>query len=414
MKSALIFSLALLTPTAAFAAGAPTLIKSSTSPAVYLLQDGIRHPFPLQSVYEGWYGKTFENVLGVPGDTLATYPLGKNVKFKPGTLIKIQTDPKVYLVKDEAGNLQWIQTEQDFLARGLKFSDVHDVPDTFFPDYTPQPDSYFATPVQGTTPAPITPPVVVPAQSYTIQSVQSSATKDDSSHSTITYTVSGNTSAPLTFSYQKLGSATTTRSFTADTTFTGTISAGIAEVVPYHIEFGPAGATTQKDGFLTAYSDFTVSPSTFAPVNQSIFQPIVRLGSFKVTNNSSAARTLSSASFIFDASTLASDDPTKTIELREIDSQGAVIKPFGELMIAAGTSILGPGHTQVLRIDESIAPGETKTFEVVGRYFDSVNKDRFVPTDTMTVRFDQLTTLGDAVTLSTDHVIGTLVYKPAN
>ena len=58
--------------------------------------------------------------------------------MKPGSLIKIESDPKVYLVSDIDGTLRWIPTEER--AKEL-YGDgwagfVKDVPVTFFSSYT--------------------------------------------------------------------------------------------------------------------------------------------------------------------------------------------------------------------------------------------------------------------------------------
>ncbi|MFH1078522.1 MAG: hypothetical protein V1745_04580, partial [Patescibacteria group bacterium] len=70
-------------------------------------------------------------------DQLAKYRLISNVTMKPGSLIKIESDPKVYLVADASGTIRWIKNEsiaKDLYGEGWA-GFVQDVPVTFFTDY---------------------------------------------------------------------------------------------------------------------------------------------------------------------------------------------------------------------------------------------------------------------------------------
>jgi hypothetical protein len=105
-------------------------------PAVYYCgMDGKRYVFPNQATYYSWY-LDFKGVVALSADTLAKIPLGGNITFKPGTLVKVQTDPKVYVVS-KGGLLRWVQTEAAAVALfGKGWAKlVHDVPDVFFVDY---------------------------------------------------------------------------------------------------------------------------------------------------------------------------------------------------------------------------------------------------------------------------------------
>ena len=119
-------------------ASSPTglLIKGTSSPAVYFAYNEKRFAFPNESVYKSWY-EDFDSVVEVPDSELATLQLGGNITYRPGSLVKIATDPKVYLVS-RFGTIHWITTEE--IAKALYWDNwntkVRDVADTFFLDYT--------------------------------------------------------------------------------------------------------------------------------------------------------------------------------------------------------------------------------------------------------------------------------------
>ena len=113
------------------------LAKTDTSTTVYCLKpDGTRAVFPNDATYQSWFAD-FSAVTTVAPEALAAYRLSSNVTMKYGSLIKIESDPKVYLVTDALGTLRWIPDETR--ARQL-FGDgwagfVKDVPVTFFSSY---------------------------------------------------------------------------------------------------------------------------------------------------------------------------------------------------------------------------------------------------------------------------------------
>jgi len=111
------------------------LIRCPENSAVYKIgADGKRHAFPLSSIYFSRYDN-FSSVKTVPLSQLQIYQLGKNITFKTGSLFKIPSVPKVYEVIDDDGTVEWIQSEEDFYARGHSFSDVKDLPETFWFNY---------------------------------------------------------------------------------------------------------------------------------------------------------------------------------------------------------------------------------------------------------------------------------------
>ncbi|MBU1032794.1 hypothetical protein KJ937_02600 [Patescibacteria group bacterium] len=111
------------------------LVKSESYSAVYYLEDGKRYTFPNESVYFSWYDD-FLSVKTITDQELASYNLAGNITYRPGTLIKVQTDPKVYAISRH-GILHWVSTEQ--LASKIFGQDwnkqVYDVADTFFINY---------------------------------------------------------------------------------------------------------------------------------------------------------------------------------------------------------------------------------------------------------------------------------------
>lgn len=141
MKRFLSFLTTLTFLTAPFITQATTvssgdLIKASGPTIYYLGADQKRYVFPTDKTYFSWY-TDFSGVKTISDADLASYMLGGNVTYRPGTkMIKITTDPKVYAV-DKQGTLRWIQTEQ--IATSLYGIDwakkIDDVPDAFFVNY---------------------------------------------------------------------------------------------------------------------------------------------------------------------------------------------------------------------------------------------------------------------------------------
>lgn len=112
------------------------LIKASGQAVYYLGTDNKRYVFPNEKVFKTWY-TDFSDVVAVSDAQMATYPIGGNVKYHPGTrLVKITTDPKVYAV-GTSGNLYPLATERAAeLLYGLDWSKrVDDLPDAYFTDY---------------------------------------------------------------------------------------------------------------------------------------------------------------------------------------------------------------------------------------------------------------------------------------
>ena len=118
----------------AFNSGA--LIKGSGSTVYYYGANGRRFVFPNEKTYFTWY-TDFSGVVQIPDGQLATIPLGGNVTYRPGRkMIKITTDPKVYVI-EQGGVLRHASTQE--LAQtlyGLSWKNqIDDVPDAFFTNY---------------------------------------------------------------------------------------------------------------------------------------------------------------------------------------------------------------------------------------------------------------------------------------
>ena len=86
------------------------LVKGSLAAVYYVATDGNRYAFPNERIYASWYAD-FSGVSTVTDTELASYPLGGNVTYRPGTrLLKLTNDPKVYAV-EPGGVLRWVTSE---------------------------------------------------------------------------------------------------------------------------------------------------------------------------------------------------------------------------------------------------------------------------------------------------------------
>ncbi len=113
------------------------LIKGESYQTVYYLaEDGRRYVFPNSKTYFSWFDD-FSEVREVTDEELFSYPLGGNVRYKPGSLlVKITTNPKVYAV-GENGKLRWVKDEAMAISLyGENWNKlVDDIPDSFFTNY---------------------------------------------------------------------------------------------------------------------------------------------------------------------------------------------------------------------------------------------------------------------------------------
>lgn len=111
----------------------------------YVGADGKRHAFPNSRVFFTWY-QNFDMVMTVGLSELASYQLGKNVTYRPGSrMVKFSTLNKTYAITDN-GTLRWVKTEE--IARSVYGTDwntkVDDISDVFYNDYSFGADVDFA------------------------------------------------------------------------------------------------------------------------------------------------------------------------------------------------------------------------------------------------------------------------------
>lgn len=113
------------------------LIRGTSFSAVYYMgEDGFRYVFPNDKTYFTWY-ENFDDVITLTDAELATIQMGGNVTYHPGLkMVKIQSDPKVYMVA-HGGVLRWVSTEEIAVALyGSNWNTkIDDVPDGFFTNY---------------------------------------------------------------------------------------------------------------------------------------------------------------------------------------------------------------------------------------------------------------------------------------
>ncbi|MFA5187875.1 MAG: S8 family peptidase [Patescibacteria group bacterium] len=111
------------------------LIKGSTAAIYYLGSDGKRYTFPDQKVFFSWYD-SFKGIKQISDRELSDFTLGGIVTYRPGAMVKIQTDPKVYAVT-QGGILRWIKNETivQALYGNVWAQLIFDVPDSYFAIY---------------------------------------------------------------------------------------------------------------------------------------------------------------------------------------------------------------------------------------------------------------------------------------
>lgn len=117
--------------------GCTALVKLETNSSVYcLLTNNERLVFPNSATFRSWY-PNFTNIFLIRPEQLGTFRIKENARFKPGTLVKSATSPRVYVVIDNQGTLRWIPTEEKAISlwgstwAGL----VKDIPDEFWFNY---------------------------------------------------------------------------------------------------------------------------------------------------------------------------------------------------------------------------------------------------------------------------------------
>ena len=129
---------ALAVPSAASAEGCTSgsLIKGSLPAVYYCGADGKRYVFTNHKAYFTWYAD-FSGITVLTDSELGAIPIGGNVTYRPGKkMIKIQSDPRVYVIS-RGGVLRHVPSE-DCAATlyGSKWNtEIDDISDAFFVNY---------------------------------------------------------------------------------------------------------------------------------------------------------------------------------------------------------------------------------------------------------------------------------------
>lgn len=399
-------------------AESPELIKVKDNSAVYLVTGSVRHAFPLESIYKSWYGLTFSSVKTVSATELASYTLGKNVLFKTGSLIKIQTDPKVYQVITDDGALEWIPSEAEFKQRGLSFADVKDLPDSLFSDYRHAHPSDFATPQNQPNQTPTSPNTSIPE---TVKPPVAALTLSDIA--VTSYRLAGGTSeAQIQFSSSipatakveltPSGNGTTTYSFDSAQTFSKKFPVLSGFTYTYSITATSAdGAQTKYSGTFVSYSDIVIAPiASLVPAGTLVTQPEVLVGGFTIENKSTSERTSNLFSFQFDSSSSITSQVTKTIYIVRLNTNNSIGSVIAEKTVPSGTGITNSSSIQNIAVDETLAPGESRRYGILLKNLDQVNKSLVSPADTFVPYIARVDFLGDTSMNLTKNALATLNY----
>ena len=104
---------------------------------VYLVKDGTRYVFPPEAVFLSRYAD-FSGVVQIDDDQLRELPFGGRMTMAEGSLIKIQSDNRVYVVLDDIGTITHIPDEATAISTyGADWAQlVHDISVVFWFDYT--------------------------------------------------------------------------------------------------------------------------------------------------------------------------------------------------------------------------------------------------------------------------------------
>lgn len=106
--------------------------------AVYFYgDDGKRHVFANESVYFNWYSD-FDDVETVSSSFMASLTIGKNVTYRPGSvLVKFDSSSKVYAVEETRTLRHYVSTSVLKSDYGADWKDVLvSVPDSLYSNYT--------------------------------------------------------------------------------------------------------------------------------------------------------------------------------------------------------------------------------------------------------------------------------------
>lgn len=111
--------------------------RSEKNDLYYYAADGKRYVFPTLDVYKSWYGNfMIENLKVASLETLYETPLGGNVTFRPGTLMKTPSIPSTYLVIKN-GLIRPFATQElvaEIYGSGWE-KKVYELPEYYFSQY---------------------------------------------------------------------------------------------------------------------------------------------------------------------------------------------------------------------------------------------------------------------------------------
>ncbi len=113
------------------------VVRSENSPSVYcLMSNGQRLAFPNDLTFHSWFAN-FDDVILIDDDDIQEYRLTRNATFRPGTLVKSASSPKVYVVVDAFGTMRHVNSEEYAIEIwGANWASlVFDIPDEFFTNY---------------------------------------------------------------------------------------------------------------------------------------------------------------------------------------------------------------------------------------------------------------------------------------
>ncbi len=118
--------------------GCSDVFRSPYSPTVFCALPGReRWAFPNDKTFLSWF-PDFTNVLWITNpSSISAFSLTRNATFRPGTLVKSATSPRVYVVVDSYGTMRWIPTEERAIAIwGHNWASlVKDIADEFWANY---------------------------------------------------------------------------------------------------------------------------------------------------------------------------------------------------------------------------------------------------------------------------------------
>lgn len=117
-----------------------SLIKVEGDTAVWRIRGNKRQVFTHLRIFD-LHRLSFNLVRTITQEKFQEFDWSPPVTYPDGALVKIPTDPKVYLLK--GGLRHWVETEADLKGLGFDFSDIIDMPPTEITNY-PEGDSVVA------------------------------------------------------------------------------------------------------------------------------------------------------------------------------------------------------------------------------------------------------------------------------